>query len=331
MEERFFYHSFPRPRKGETPEHILQKGMSILSLINSYGIVLAPEVVRWKQPLQEGGVRELEQLQKRICFTELSESELPAHAERFGPFALQFDLDTVRHLGAVPVSYIPQVLVGDTPSAVGATLVAELFDARGTMDQLQQLRDGLNQLEALKAEGTPIAPGCAFDLVNVDRAGTPVKKYHVSVAAVRDVVEYLSFQNAPFSLMRGVLNAMLSLFYPADDQVNDKVLGYYRQREWRIVSGVEVNGVSVSSSLTPEQSRRVSNIDVSFWERMLSIRFPLSHAKTFRRIDEAEILSGLGGRKLLDLVKAVIVPQRAGNECSEMFRGSRQSKNSLGM
>lgn len=124
MSNRFFYHSFPRRGKLETCEDQIAKGLRILTQISKSGLVLAPEVVQWTQPAQDGSSRKLEQLQKRICFTELLEEELPAHSCLFGPFAIEFDLVTLRHLGVVPVSYIPQTIGATGASATGATLVA---------------------------------------------------------------------------------------------------------------------------------------------------------------------------------------------------------------
>ncbi len=322
MNDRFFYHSFPRLRKPETPEYQITKGLRILALIAKTGLVLAPEVVAWKQLLQDGVTREFEQLQKRICFTELSEAELPEHGQRFGPFAIEFDLATLRHLGAIPVSYVPQSLSALGASAVGATLVAELFDARYTMDQLQVLREIVVQLEERRLQGMPISPDCVVNLQNVDSSGALVERHPVSLAALKHVLDYLSFQNAPFGLMRGVLNAMLSLFYPADNQIGDTLLGYYRQREWRIVSGIQVGDTALSRPLTSEQSREVGDVDRDFWDRMLSIRFPVSHAKAFRRIDEAEAISKLGARGLTELIKSVIVPPSAVDQASELFKGT---------
>ena len=319
MNDRFFYHSFPRPRKGETPEEQIAKGLRILTLIAKTGLVLAPEVVAWKQPTRDGRSRELEQLQKRICFTELSEPDLPEHGQRFGPFAIEFDLVSLRHLGAIPVSYIPQTVDTAGASAVGATLVAELFDARYTMDQLQGLRDIVTQFGTGAFQGDPISPECTINLQNSDSSGTVVQSNAVPPAALKHVLDYLSFQNAPFDLMRGVLNAMLSLFYPADDQINDTMLGYYRQREWRIVSGIQIDGMPMSLPLTPEESKEVGDIDHDFWDRALSIRVPASHARSFRRIDEAETISRLGKRGIADLIKSVIVPRSAVNQASEIF------------
>src|ERR1022692_397234 len=330
MNDRFFYHSFPRLRRGETPEQQVEKGLRILALIGKTGLVLAPEIVVWKQPTQDGNVRVLEQLQKRICFTELSEADLPEHGRHFGRFAIEFDLAALRGLGAVPVSYIPQTIGELGASAVGATLVAGLFDARYTMDPLPALRDPVMQLDTGRFQGMPVLPECTLNLQNTDSSGAVVHSYTVPRPVLKNVLDYLGFQNAPFGLVRGALNAMLSLFYPADDDVNDTILGYYRQREWRIVSGIQMGHVALSGKLTPQESREVSGIDHGFWDRTLSIRFPASHARTFRRIDEAESVSKLGTRHVRELIRSVIVPPSALDDpVLEIFRETSVSVRAL--
>jgi hypothetical protein len=54
MSDRFFYHSFPRPHRGEVPEQQIEKGLKILALINKAGLILAPEIVAWRQPTEGG-------------------------------------------------------------------------------------------------------------------------------------------------------------------------------------------------------------------------------------------------------------------------------------
>lgn len=50
--ERFFYHSFPR--RGRSTDSEIEKGCKILSLIGEAGLVLAPEIVKWKYPHADG-------------------------------------------------------------------------------------------------------------------------------------------------------------------------------------------------------------------------------------------------------------------------------------
>ncbi|HUZ93822.1 MAG TPA: hypothetical protein VMU57_02815, partial [Edaphobacter sp.] len=111
--ERTFYHSFPRRRASDTPEVINEKGLELLVAISQMGLILAPEVVEWSIPLSDGSTKVIRHRQMRICFTELSQSELPRHAEVFGPFAMEFHIDILRQLGALPVIYVPQMVKGD--------------------------------------------------------------------------------------------------------------------------------------------------------------------------------------------------------------------------
>jgi hypothetical protein len=97
-DERFFYHCFPRRhRSSESVSH----GIEVLSSMLKSGLLLTPEVIRWGN-----GGKTLYHLQRRICFTELSPSELPDHADDFGPFALEFSIDALRELSGMPVFYV---------------------------------------------------------------------------------------------------------------------------------------------------------------------------------------------------------------------------------
>src|SRR5271165_6588201 len=111
MKERFLYHSFPRPRSGESQEALVTRALGILSNLQTTGFVFAPEIVIWHQKLADGASRKVSFRQKRICFTELLDSDdLIEHTQTFGPFSLGFDIAVLRHLGAVPVAYIPQAI-----------------------------------------------------------------------------------------------------------------------------------------------------------------------------------------------------------------------------
>src|SRR5713101_4938638 len=101
LHERFFYHSFPR--RGASTDAEAEKGKKILAAIRDFGLVLTPQFIEWSQPSLGAPPRVLPILQKRVCFTELSLNELPGHAEKFGHFSLEFEIDRVRRLGAMPV------------------------------------------------------------------------------------------------------------------------------------------------------------------------------------------------------------------------------------
>jgi hypothetical protein len=111
--ERYFYHSFPRRKRQTTAE--IQKGCQILSIMRDVGLVMAPEIVKWGYEHADGSPpRTSEVLQQRVCFTELEPQELPRHAQKFGRFALEFTVPTLKSLGAIPVFYIPRAMSAAT-------------------------------------------------------------------------------------------------------------------------------------------------------------------------------------------------------------------------
>src|SRR5260370_1024189 len=106
--ERYFYHSFPRRGRNENVE--VEKGLKVLELIRDFGLLLTPEITAWEYPHADGSrPREMTMVQRRACFTELSPRELPRHASEFGHFALEFEVDTLKSLHALPVFYLPRV------------------------------------------------------------------------------------------------------------------------------------------------------------------------------------------------------------------------------
>ena len=107
-EERFFYHSFPRPRAEEDASSTLERGLQILAYMKEVGLVLAPEVVQWDASALSTKDEKVQILQRRACFTELAQFELPEHSRTFGPISLAFGIADLRAAGALPVIYAPQ-------------------------------------------------------------------------------------------------------------------------------------------------------------------------------------------------------------------------------
>ena len=98
--ERYFYHSFPRPREGTDQA---ERGVAILRSLCQNGLLLVPEKVEWTDPTPNTEGLPIAAVQKRIAFTELSPVELAAHSDVFGPFALEYDIGTLQAMGALPV------------------------------------------------------------------------------------------------------------------------------------------------------------------------------------------------------------------------------------
>ncbi len=188
------------------------------------------------------------------------------------------------------------------------------------MDKLHELREVTSSLESGTFEGKPVSPKCAITLNNTDGLGKVVQSSEAPWLTVKNILDYLSFQNAPFDLMRGVLNGMLSLFYPTDDTHNAVTLGYCRQREWRIVSGLEIDGNPLSVLLSETERNEVREISPEFWDKSLSIHNFSNQAKTFSRIEEAEVIRLFGGSRITYAFKSIIVPKSVLNAASELFQ-----------
>jgi len=317
--DRHFYHSFPRVRPGEDRQHVIQIGMEILKAIRQIGLVLAPEVLTWKQSLANGEYRTITIRQRRMCFTELARSEVPEHGKKFGPYALELGIDALRRLGALPVMYIPQHLKDDRQlSTVGATVVAELADIKytiGQLHQLSQLADPSYLLNTVaKGSATSVAEDCVLNLQNTDSAKNVVATYQVPLTTIKDILSYIGYRNAPFDLMIGVLSFVQSLFYPTDDQIHDSLLEYYRQREWRLVSGLVVGGTNQSRLLTETEKQTLVSLDARFWTKEIS-----DDRESFRRIDDAMVIQEFEGKHITDVISRVIVPPEAAEEATATF------------
>jgi hypothetical protein len=280
---------------------VIKSGLAILEAIRQFGLVLAPEIIVWTQSLKDGHTRTITLRQRRICFTELVRDEVEEHGERFGPFSIELSIESLRRLGGLPVIYMPQHLRDDERlSSVGSTLVAELQDVKYTISQLQEL----SQLG-----GSEVVV-----LANTDEHGNHVALYRVSLENIQKLLSFIGYRNAPFELMLGALNHMQSLFYPTDDDLHDKPLEYYRQREWRLVQGLVLEGQAQARPLTDSEKEVLLQINERFWSKELS-----DGSDTFRRVDDAFVIDTFDGSHITELISAVLAPPEAFGEARTLF------------
>jgi hypothetical protein len=318
-ETRHFYHSFPRPRTGETRSDVVERGLAILRSIARSGLILAPEIVEWKTPVSIGSRSPIRLLQQRACFTELSLKDLPDHAARFGPFGLEFDILALRRAGALPVIYMPQSLTEhDHLALLGPIIVSHLGHIKYLLEQLSGLAQ-LGDPEHIKKNflgATHIADNCVLTLTNGDAARGTVQTFQVPWSTIRDFLSYVGFENAPFAAMSGVASITQSLFYPTDDEHVDERLGYYRQREWRVTAGYFVNDTPRGRNLTADEKSELLKIDGRFWQRELT-----DDQGAFRRLDRAVALTQPNSDELLGMATRLIVPREALDEVRKLFKG----------
>lgn len=319
--ERRFYHSFPRRQPADGADAVNREALAILRAVKEIGIVLAPEVVQWSIPQIDGTQKVIRNRQVRICFTELSQPELSAHSETFGEFSLEFDVDVLRRLGVLPVIYVPQMAPGDTLlSSFGPVIVWMFENARGTLDLLDQLAMLSNPERALdfarqtNPEVHTVAPEYTIQLSNQNEKGERINPFEVRGDVVRRILDFLNYRTAPFALMRGAIWAAQNLFYPTDDQVNDCPLSYYRQREWRIIPGMTVEGRTITRSLTESEKQRLLAIDTPFWIREIA-----DDKGTFKRIDEAQVIDNYRGQHVTEFIRRALVPNAAYDMAHEIL------------
>ena len=302
-EPRFFYHSFPRLRQGETHSETASRGWAILRSMKKLGLILAPEVVEWHTPVSLGTPSPIQVVQRRICFTELSQQELSQHSTRFGPFALEFETTALRRVGALPVIYMPQALSEqDHLALLGPFVVGHLAQIRGTLERLNRL-DQFNDPAYLQSFGAnAIAEDCMVTLRNGDESRGTVQEFQAPWNVIRNLLSFIDFETAPFNAMIGATSIAQAMFYPTDDDYHDRELGYYRQREWRITADYYVNGSPRGRSLQDEEKKLLLELDESFW------RGNTQSSKLVPRVDEALALVQPTPSELLGLITRIIVP-----------------------
>jgi hypothetical protein len=304
-QERFFYHSFPR-RGAHTEAETVEKGCQILAAIRDSGLLLMPEYIEFRQPSADGSsARVFPVLQQRVCFTELSPAELPQHAQAFGEFGLEFEIDTLRRLGAVPVSYIPQP-TGTDGSGVATSLLAIAMDAQAVVNRMAALHRHLNG-------PTPIAE--TFEL-NLGFVRSPASRGRFVLArdTTKTVVSAIGHDLAPWEALDAGMYSLFSFFYPTDDTKRNKDLEYYRQREWRIACNFTVDRIPTLRELTESERERLLKIDRVFFERKVE-----TDLGTFDSLSKALIHPGFGGKKLIEMARRVIVPAAATNLATQVL------------
>ena len=249
MTDRFFYHSFPRRgSKGSS-----ERGLAILSSILESGLLVTPELISFNESLEDGtSSAEAVIQQKRICFTELPPKELPSHAETFGTFALEWDLQTLRQMGACPVFYVPIVgSSGEDLSGVGAAMLTRLGEAQTILERLQSLAEAVVGMDPSQS-------------LSVTKDGKVVAETRATAGAAADLLAMLQHGTQPVSAILASLQSTFGFFYPTENLEYTGLMAYYRQREWRILGNVVHRGTALSSELTNIERERLLKIDPEF-------------------------------------------------------------------
>lgn len=300
--ESYFFHSFPRPRKDENFRATAKRALKIISFMSEVGLILAPEIVKWQtEPIAGEGEPPLEFIQKRACFTELSEDLLPNHSRTFGPVSLAFDIKALRSIGATPVVYAPQGISDQVVSYLSTFLVRGAYNTRAVMQALHDLNTVRSKLVA---QYGLVADNCVANLKNEYPPGHISQEFTVALKDIESVLSHILFRNIPFDHSISVLDMFQNMFYPTDNDHAGDALGYYRQREWRLIgSNIAFNGFPLCRELTAIEKGKLEKVDKSFWAKGIVCKGDRS-----KRLDLAVIYQGYEGWSIFDAIKKVIVP-----------------------
>ncbi|MFM0391183.1 hypothetical protein [Paraburkholderia phytofirmans] len=316
LDNRRFFHSFPRPKKKDHPSATLDRGLRILKLMRDTGLILAPEVVDWD--LTSLGVAEKEKLQflqRRACFTELSFDELPQHAETFGPISLAFDITRLRLSGAVPVNYVPQGSADNPASALPTLFARGVYHTQLVLGKLRDIHRNCYPEHVKSFAPNGISPDAKFHFPKTSDGNGGVE---VPISHVKALLDNVTFGSIPFDHSEAVLGALLNLYYPTDNARHGETLAYYRQREWRLFGGgFNLNGRPTASPLTGPQRTELEAIDPHFWQRTERYRVGLEeHSGT--RSELALRYTPSDRFDFLELVEAIYAPPGAIDKIKEV-------------
>lgn len=304
---RYFFHSFSRPKTCESPEDTLNRALGILSLMKKVGLILAPEPVVWDMGILGGGAKPIVLLQRRASFTELDISELPSHSQTFGPLSLAFDIGALRNAGAVPVIYVPKGDCNDPVSWLATFCVNAVYHTKYVLSHLNDLKKISDPENLCKQVGMPVDPSCVLELRNTDAAGKTVAEYKIPLVKIREFLQYVGFNNIPFDHSAAALGVYLNIFYPTDNPYKNDLLGYYRQREWRLTStDFSIKGRPITRELSQSEADELERADPDFWKRELAIE-----GVSKPRLAFALVYDPKPGWNLFDVVKKVIGPKKA--------------------
>jgi hypothetical protein len=153
-----------------------------------------------------------------------------------------------------------------------------------------------------------MAPNCNLNLRNTDQSGNVVASYSVPALQVQNILQYVGFNNIPFDHSIGALSIFLNMFSPTDNLHSGEALGYYRQREWRLMAGdVHVNGRPLGRHLSDDEKGKLAAVDSLFWTR----RLPIEGKGDVSRLDLALVYEPTPGWNVLDFIKSIHAPANA--------------------
>jgi hypothetical protein len=184
-----------------------------------------------------------------------------------------------------------------------------VYHTKYVLSKLQELKVLSDPSQLSAQAGMPVSPSCEAILTNPNPDGKGKTEHRVPITEIEKIVRFVGFRNIPFDHSVAVLDYFLTLFYPTDNAHRNDELGYYRQREWRLVaSNIGIQGRSLTRPLSGTEIADLERIDSEFWSRKLTV-----DSKTYRRSELALVFEPKPNWDFFEIVEAVLVPDFAVN------------------
>jgi len=338
--QRFMYHSFPRRRSAEIVD---RKGLVMLELIAQHGLLLTPEVQRWRDDkLPPSPSEEYIQVSRCCCFTELSENELAKHSEYFGPYSLEFEHRVLIDLGAMPVFYIPR-MSEYKDYGVGPAIVTQLAHIQELLSRVTALKEfarvavdaspSLPIFAKVAADGglvlqvTGTTLSCTiprgiverariarpdFQLPDIPAEGAPLG---FNSGGFLNFFNFLTWGLHEPDILTGTVKALASIIY-STERHQDPLLSHYQQRKWRIIGGLLRENTPLTEKPSVEHRKRLLELDPDFFGRKLD----LPSGPTLL-VDACEVFSKKHtGESVFSLVRRLICPADHVQDVSALLR-----------
>lgn len=266
------------------------------------GLLLVPERIEWRERLASGAPSQpIVSYQKRICFTELSPQELSGHADAFGPFSLEFEVMRLRQLGALPVFYVPRAEADIGYDALGTAILARMTDIQLALTRLAAIAD-------------VVATADANEQLRLTRNGADAGPTRATAGGAKDLLRVIFEGIQPPQALLNTVRAMSGLFYPTEDPLFTGLLGYYRQREWRILGNMVLRGAEATRRPTENELGELLQIDEAFFGRRIA--FPTGE---FSRAQQCLFLREVADHHVLTYARRLFCPATAVEDATRIL------------
>lgn len=138
-----------------------------------------------------------------------------------------------------------------------------------------------------------------------------------SVGDIEDTLFILTDGIQPLENLQATFRALSGSFYFTEDLKYTDLLGYYRQREWRILANMAKDDIELTHELDKCEKDSLLEIDPDFFSRQLTFR-----TETFRRVDQCRLFKKMNGKPFIQYARRVIVPEVAVAKAKDILNES---------